>query len=104
MEVTQRADARDRGARGGDEKFRGKSTQTLVPRVFGRTANASTRGGPRRRLTPESFLDEFTNDEVRNAAARLPDVGQDSGAPFAAVAERCQHLGAMLALGTADHC
>ncbi len=62
------------------KQFRGQSTQTLVPRVLGKIANASTRGGPRRRLTPESFLDEFTNDEARAAAARLLDVGQDSGA------------------------
>ena len=37
---------------------------------------------PRRRLTRESFLDEFTNDEARDAAAGLLDVGQDSGAAF----------------------
>ena len=64
------------------KQFRGQSTQTLVPRVLGRIANASTRGGPRRRLTPESFLDEFSRDEVRDAAARLLDVGRDSGAAF----------------------
>ena len=64
------------------KQFRGQSTQTLVPRVLGRIANASTRGGPRRRLTPESFLDEFSRDEVRDAAARLLDVGRDSSAAF----------------------
>ena len=62
------------------KQFRGQLTQTLVPRVLGRIANASTRGGPRRRLTPEAFLDEFSRDEVRDAAARLLDVSRDSGA------------------------
>ena len=65
------------------KQFRSKSTQTLVPRVLGRITNASAHGGPRRRLTRESFLGEFTSsDEARNAAARLLDVARASGATF----------------------
>ncbi len=55
------------------KQFRGNRAQTLVPRVLGRTA-ASTIHGPRRTLTRESFLDQFTSSESRNAAARLLDV------------------------------
>ena len=66
------------------KQFRSKSTQTLVPRVLGRIANASTRGpaGLRRRLTRESFLDEFASDESRNAAERLLDAARTSGSTF----------------------
>ena len=63
------------------KQFRGKSTQTLVPRVIGRTANVSTRGtaGPRTKLTRESFLEKF-DEEPRNAAIRLLDEAQRAGA------------------------
>ena len=66
------------------KQFRGEQTQTLVPRVLGRIANASTHGpaSSRRRLTRESFLDEFTSNEARNAAARLLDIAQESGSTF----------------------
>ncbi len=60
------------------KQFRGKSTQTLVPRVLGRTANSPP---PNPKLTRKLFLDEFTGDE-RNAATRLLDVAQESGATF----------------------
>ena len=41
------------------KQFRSKSTQTLVPRVIGRTAGSSASGtaGPRPALTRELFLD-----------------------------------------------
>lgn len=66
------------------KQFRGESTQTLVPRVLGRVSNAPTRSssGSRQRLTREAFLDDFTDDEERNAAQRLLDVAQNSGATF----------------------
>ena len=86
------------------KQFRGQSTQTLVPRVLGRIANASTRGGPRRRLTPEAFLDEFSRDEVRDAAACLLDVSRDYGAALewgpsgVSIRMRCSRW------GPADHC
>ena len=63
------------------KQFRGSQAQTLVPRVIGRTA-ASTTHGPRRTLTRESFLDQFPSSESRNAAGRLLDVAQESGAVF----------------------
>ena len=63
-------------------QFRGGSTQTLVPRVMGRIAKASTQGagGPRRRLTRQRFLQSFARDDARDAAARLLDAAQRSGA------------------------
>ena len=61
------------------KQFRSKSTQTLVPRVLGRIASPVS---PRRRLTRESFLDEFNDDEARNAAKRLLDVTQEYGSTF----------------------
>ena len=41
-----------------------------------------SRVGPRQRLTRKSFLDEFTSDQARNAAAQLLDVAQESGSTF----------------------
>ena len=66
------------------KQFRGKSTQTLVPRVLGRTADALGRSAtvPRHRLTRESFLDEFTSGEARDAAAKLLDMARQAGATF----------------------
>ena len=62
------------------KRFHGTSAQTLVPRVIGRTA-----AGPRRpvrpgqRLTRESFLEGFENDDVRGAAERLLDAASQPG-------------------------
>ena len=66
------------------KQFRGGSSQTLVPRVLGRTASTSSPGASvsRRKLTRETFLDEFTDEEARSAAARLLDVARESGAKF----------------------
>ena len=66
------------------KQFRGKSAQTLVPRVLGRIADASARGmsGGRRSLDRETFLDQFSDAEVRNVAVRILDVARDSGATF----------------------
>ena len=60
------------------KQFRSNSTQTLVPRILGRIAKAPIHGpvGPRQMLTRESFLDEFTPEEARNAAERLLNVAQ----------------------------
>ena len=67
------------------KQFRGKSAQTLVPRVLGRVAGPSIhRGSARRqRLTRESFLSKFESRVARNAAARILDVAQESGAILA---------------------
>ena len=66
------------------KQFRGESTQTLVPRVLGRIADASAQGltGRRRSLNRETFLEQFTVGEVRNAAARILDVAREYGAVF----------------------
>ena len=55
------------------KQFKSKTTQTLVPRVLGRVANVTTTRSSReqRRLTPETFLDDFTNEESRRVAERL---------------------------------
>ena len=64
------------------KRFQGRSTQTLVPRVIGRTAASASHGtsGSRRRLTHESFLSEFNSVEASAGAARLLDVAVKSGA------------------------
>ena len=64
------------------KQFRGKSAQTLVPRVMGRIAGPSTRSssGGRRKLTRASFLKEFPNDEARGVATRILDAALESGA------------------------
>ncbi len=61
------------------KQFRGKSTQTLVPRVIGRTARHSQRGP---KMTRESFLAALGSEEARRATARLLDIAQQSGASF----------------------
>ena len=64
------------------KQFRGGQTQTLVPRVLGRTAKASAQGLARRgrSLNRETFLDQFVDHQVRNAAGRLLDTALESGA------------------------
>ena len=66
------------------KQFRGESTQTLVPRVLGRIA-ASTRrstAGPRNRIDRETFLEDFTIPEQRDAATKLIDAAEKAGAVF----------------------
>ena len=64
------------------KRFRAKSAQTLVPRVIGRTSAAPTRGRSGQRLTRESFLDGFDDEDVRRVAARLLDAALQSGSEF----------------------
>ena len=66
------------------KQFRGKSTQTLVPRVLGRVSSAPTRrsSGSRQYMTRETFLDDFTDEKERHAAQSLLDVAKNSGALF----------------------
>ena len=66
------------------KQFRGEETQTLVPRVLGRSANESAQGmtGRRRSINRETFLGQFTSDEARNAAAQILDAARESGAVF----------------------
>ena len=65
------------------KQFRGKSTQTLVPRVIGRTAGLShvrsAPGASPALLTRELFLDRFASDDkARGVADRLFDVARKS--------------------------
>ncbi len=64
------------------KQFRGSSTQTLVPRVIGRTAKPTNSPDRPSNLTQETFLAKFSSDEARNAVARLINVAQESGAVF----------------------
>ena len=66
------------------KQFRGERTQTLVPRVLGRIANASAQAltSRRRSLSRETFLDQFTSDEARNAPTRILNAARESGAVF----------------------
>ena len=63
------------------KQFRGGQIQTLVPRVLGRIA-ASTQGSSRRTLNRDTFLEQFSSDDARDAATRILDVAQASGATF----------------------
>ena len=64
------------------KRFHGASAQTLVPRVIGRTAAPGSRvpGRPGHRLTRESFLDGFENEDVRGVAERLLEAATQLGA------------------------
>ena len=66
------------------KQFRNQSMQTVVPRVFGKTAKASGRGprGSGPTLRRETFLEGFEIAGVRSAAARLLDVAEETGATF----------------------
>ena len=66
------------------KSFRGKSFETLVPRVIGRIAASggpsSGTAGARRKLTRKSFLEEFPNKEARDVAEKLLDKASAAGA------------------------
>ncbi|WP_420633053.1 hypothetical protein [Candidatus Palauibacter sp.] len=66
------------------KRFRGSSGEMFVPRVIGRTAKATdgTSGAQSPKLTRESFLAAFEHDRHREAAARLLDAAERSGAGF----------------------
>ena len=56
------------------QQFRGKSSQTLVPRVIGRTAASDGKNStPRKRtrMTHEKFIAGLPSEEVREATERL---------------------------------
>ncbi len=55
------------------KRFTGRSGQTLVPRVIGRT---SDRRGTGHKLTRELFLEGFADDDVRGVAERLLNAAQ----------------------------
>ena len=66
------------------KQFKGRSSQTLVPRVIGRTAASPRRpvgpGARRSKLDRESFLKAFANDEHSGVAVRLLGVADEHGA------------------------
>ena len=64
------------------KQFRGQANRTLVPRVLGRTA-ARVTSGRRSILTPEEFLQQFSNVAERDAAGRLIDAAVAAGALLA---------------------
>lgn len=61
------------------KRFHGKSAQTLVPRVIGRLSVAPARGRSAQRLTRESFLEGFADEDVRGVAERLLNAALQSG-------------------------
>ena len=61
------------------KRFHSKSAQTLVPRVIGRTAASPARSRAGHRLTRESFLEGFADDNVRGVAERLLDAALETG-------------------------
>ena len=60
------------------KRFHGKSAQTLVPRVIGRTPAGGVRT-PGHQLTRASFLGGFADEDVRSVAVRLLDAAVESG-------------------------
>lgn len=64
------------------KRFQGTTSQTLAPRVIGRTARGSKarRPGTGTRLTRDSFLDGFADERVRAVAKDCLDVAQNAGA------------------------
>ena len=63
------------------KRFRGKSSQTLVPRVLGRTAASPIKGTSelRRKLTRETFLEEVEGEESKNVVDRLIATARELG-------------------------
>ena len=66
------------------KQFRNQSIQTVVPRVLGRMAKTSARGpkGSSSKLTRETFLEDFAVPAVHNAASKLLEVAEETGAVF----------------------
>ncbi len=66
------------------KQFKGRSSQTLVPRVIGRTAASPRRpvrpGARPLKLDRESFLKTFADDEHSGVAVRLLGVADEHGA------------------------
>ena len=88
------------------KQFRGDYTQTLVPRVLGRTTKTSMHGlsGRRKSINRQTFLAQFTDVEKRNAATRLLDVARESGAVLEwGQRGGRQRPGPQSALGAANH-
>ena len=63
------------------KRFKGQSSQTLVPRVLGRalTAPKTSSGSPRRKLTRESFLDKYSAPHHREVVVRLMGTAEAQG-------------------------
>ncbi len=66
------------------KQFRGRSSQTLVPRVIGRTAGGPSKStaGPKQKMTRELFMEQLPTGEARTAAEQLFDVARDNRATF----------------------
>ena len=86
------------------KRFHGKSAQTLVPRVIGRTSAASTSGRRGQRLTPESFLEGFADEDVRVVTERLLGNSLAIGWRNILWGVWGEHSGEKLGLAAADQC
>ena len=61
------------------KRFHGGASQTLVPRVIGRTSARRDRGPSAPKLTRDSFLQAFASEETRALAERILDATEKSG-------------------------
>ena len=62
------------------KQYRNESSQTLVPRVIGRSADTKRRRQePRRVLNRDSFLAAFSDPQMKRVATRLLDAAVDCG-------------------------
>ena len=65
------------------KQFRSKASQTLVPRVIGRTAAPAGGSGSRRKLDQMTFLEEFSDQSAKSVAEGLLGVAKKAGAILA---------------------
>ena len=88
------------------KQFRGKSTQTLVPRVLGRTANAprSQTGRSRPETYTRVVLGRVWEPRCATCRRAAPRHGPGIWMHLRMGTERCQHPRALLSLEAADHC
>lgn len=61
------------------KKFDGTSSQTLVPRVIGRTSGVSKSSRSGQRLSRDSFLEKFSDNQARDLAGLLIDSAKQAG-------------------------
>ena len=61
------------------KRFCGESVKAVVPRVIGRTVAPTTPNRSSPRLTRDTFLDGFVDEDIRGVAERLLNVTEDSG-------------------------
>ena len=61
------------------KRFTGKTGQTLVPRVIGRTSATSVRNRSRSRMSHDTFLSRFCDEQAKKLAERLVSIAIEEG-------------------------